>query len=1578
MMRKLLALACLFGWASTVQAQSVVYQEDFDSSPISGTCTSRGGSATPAATPVPAGQWCWNDTNVTSTSAPNSYHTETPLSSDTVVFESNSFSTVGNTFVQISFFQKALMFGSMRAEIEVSNDNGATWTKLGSSQYNGGSGPFPTLGYFNVTSYPTNSNIWGTPTAPLSATAAQWVQEEFDVSSELGGANGFANCKVRFVYRSIQGNILPSANWNQFDGWYIDDIEVVAAPCEVTPPTASFNLNPPPIPCYDNQPQGPVLNQNPKIGIDASDPSGINEVRLIYSLNGATDDTLLLANPGAGQPNRWEYQFPVGILGIGDTVSYYVEAEDASCINNIRRLPGVAGSRITFWILPSFPTKCGSAACGSTPTVISSFPWQENFEGNEWVPGTGTGDAGVTHRGTFPQFPVSNWEVSPNTLSNGMGWSIRQGAHPTSNTGPSGDHTSGSGKYVYLETSQSGNNSQLITPCIDLGALQNCVSFEFFYHKYGATMGNLRIDIDTGANASAWWNGYQIIPGQTHSSPTAAWLKSIVDLTPFAGDIIRIRIVGTRIGNNGDMAIDDLRIFEPDPVEMELVAFEAPVDGFCAYSSSEDVRIVVRNLGCQTINNIPIRFNLNGTNFTDVITTSLGSGDTLTYTFTPTADLSAFQTHSITVFVEAPGDADPTNNSIGPRTIVHDPSISGFPYFLDFDPPAATAGNGTPANPGNIGTTDWTILPPNNSQNNYSWYVGTGLTPTDLTGPYGAYQSDNYLYTEGDWGTPPASAVLLSECINLAGLSDPHIDFMYHFFAPSSTALVVQIKPQTSNNFTSVGGAILGSNPNATMTDEFDEWKLRHIDLGAYAGQVVQLRIVVQKGAGGGNDADVAIDGLRIYDRAANDVGVLTILNPGGSINLPAANGPTVTLFNYGSSTVTSIPLTLTVTPSCGGAPINLNDTWTGNLPPGDFVNYTFSSAPNYVVGAQELCISTNLSNDTYNFNDSYCKKVTGFEDILVPFFTDFEACAEDEHGFNIMGNAGGKTYRLWRKKNGGGAHSGTRSWKTNVAGGNYRNSSREALRVPRFFGFDTLMGAEIRFWHKFDFAAGDGGQVQYFNQGSWDVLGDAVPLPDYPNWYANPSLGTTQLPGLDDNPGFAGNSNGWVLSSYPLAFMNNNPAPLALRFVTGSNNSATGTGWEIDDFEIYVPPQFSAAPVDIRTVANLPFPGDDHQIMVRIENSGARPLDSCEVSVWIDNNLLVASQKVRFDPPLNQGQSRWDTIQTPWIGATSGGHNVCAWTQFPNGRSFDDFTDDDSLCENIVILGIISGIDSVGYCNDFEDPNIGDWLTLNYATYGDGFTFWEEGTPAQANLNGAFSGTDAWMVNLDGDYRNRDSSALFTPVFDIDSNTNYRISFMHAFETERYHDGGTMDVSKDGGVTWESVGDVRPNWFNTQFVTSLDVIKPGWTNNSNGYIPAEIVIRVPKTGPVIFRFRFGSDQGIEDEGWVIDDFCFQSTTDPIDYYVGLDDRIPGLATISDLYPNPARDITRIDMNLIEPGDVTLRVYNITGQQLYESQNELTRGAHTLDIPTSALSRGMYVVGIEVNGQRVVKKLVID
>ena len=106
-------------------------------------------------------------------------------------------------------------------------------------------------------------------------------------------------------------------------------------------------------------------------------------------------------------------------------------------------------------------------------------------------------------------------------------------------------------------------------------------------------------------------------------------------------------------------------------------------------------------------------------------------------------------------------------------------------------------------------------------------------------------------------------------------------------------------------------------------------------------------------------------------------------------------------------------------------------------------------------------------------------------------------------------------------------------------------------------------------------------------------------------------------------------------------------------------------------------------------------------------------------------------------------------------------------------------------------------------------------------------------------------------------------------------------------------HDGGSIEVSHDGGLTWYTVGDRLPsgNWFSHDAITSLDVIRPGWSGNSNGWVPAEINVSFSADRTSIFRFRFGADHSFEYTGWAIDDFCLEVTNDKPDWTIGIDDQ---------------------------------------------------------------------------------------
>ncbi|NVK05833.1 MAG: T9SS type A sorting domain-containing protein, partial [Flavobacteriia bacterium] len=169
------------------------------------------------------------------------------------------------------------------------------------------------------------------------------------------------------------------------------------------------------------------------------------------------------------------------------------------------------------------------------------------------------------------------------TISNGPGvprWESEDasGANENSlNTGPWVDHTlngSPGGIYMYLETSGGtlGDTASARLPWVDASTL-NVPELAFWYHMYGATMGNLWIEGRDANNST--WVVLDSIMGQQQTAGSDAWLEKTVLLNNFTSDTIQIRFVGERGSNfNSDMSIDDIEIREaPTCPKINSVSF---------------------------------------------------------------------------------------------------------------------------------------------------------------------------------------------------------------------------------------------------------------------------------------------------------------------------------------------------------------------------------------------------------------------------------------------------------------------------------------------------------------------------------------------------------------------------------------------------------------------------------------------------------------------------------------------------------------------------------------------------------------------------------------------------------------------------------------------------------------------------------------------------------------------------------------------------------------------------------------------------------------------------------------------
>ena len=376
-----------------------------------------------------------------------------------------------------------------------------------------------------------------------------------------------------------------------------------------------------------------------------------------------------------------------------------------------------------------------------------------------------------------------------------------------------------------------------------------------------------------------------------------------------------------------------------------------------------------------------------------------------------------------------------------------------------------------------------------------------------------------------------------------------------------------------------------------------------------------------------------------------------------------------------------------------------------------------------------------------------------------------------------------------------------------------------------------------------------------------------------------------------------------------------------------------------------------------------------------------ARSLKVCDVKVSFSisleiNGNFILTDNVLLSTPISTGETIDHIFSQEWQSPT-GIHSICIWTSSPNGI-VDGYPWDDTTCVQVTVFDSTS---VYPYCNSFDGIILDPWVTLNAFTY-DLVSTWEVGTPSQVALGTAYSQPSAWMTGLDIDYLDKDSSALYTPVFDVEKDTCYDISFMHKYFTEEHEDGGIVEYTQDGGYTWLQVGFAfEPNWYDSEYVTGLggSPAPPGWSGTSNGWQMAKHKLKFPNDGSTIFRLRFASDMSIQSEGWVIDDFCLRKSGEcDISYTgIGINEFEPKEIVLYEFIPNPTKSISSLDFKAYKNAKLKYKVINILGELVFEDYFFATIGVNKLQLNVENWNTGLYYVTFEYEGKIYTKKLMV-
>jgi hypothetical protein len=576
-------------------------------------------------------------------------------------------------------------------------------------------------------------------------------------------------------------------------------------------------------------------------------------------------------------------------------------------------------------------------------SVITVFPYTEDFE---------------TFTAGNPGSLANGWTRDMNSYK----WIPYSGSTSSSNTGPAGDHTTGSGQYIYTEASASAGYANLVSPCLDLSNFTNPV-LKFWYHMYGATMGTLYVQ---GIDANGNWVDLDTISGPQQSAQTDPWLQRTVGLAAITSGITKIRFHALKGSSyTGDISIDDIYINEPKQWDIGVKQIMKPSNAFSVAGTVIDtVQLKVENFGWDTItaaNGCSVSYVYGGqspktVNITDTI---YPYQSILVDITTPINVLAGNQVlKAYTTFT-----LDSVYNNDTVQVNYMGVGLENLSYYNNFDGNTEffTDASGL-----------WQRGVPSGSNIN-SAHSAPNVWMTDLNAGY-TNNATEYLYTP----YYDFSSVLTGDSAELS---------FYHWIDVSSgDAGFIQFTTDGGNTWVNLGymgdpAATNWYNTNMGGTHVWNAtstgWQQSTYKLGQFTGMTtaIQFRFVFISNASGNTNDGWAIDNFKItLPVIPNDVGVIAITNPSVSTQVGSSANVDVVVKNFGTLAQTSIPVHYSVGGTTESATLSISG---AGLLPDSTTTYSFTVPYTSPANDYKLCAYTTLSGDIYKQNDTTCKIVS-------------------------------------------------------------------------------------------------------------------------------------------------------------------------------------------------------------------------------------------------------------------------------------------------------------------------------------------------------------------------------------------------------------------------------------------------------------------------------------------------------------------------------------------------------------------------------------------------------------------------
>lgn len=1023
--------------------------------------------------------------------------------------------------------------------------------------------------------------------------------------------------------------------------------------------------------------------------------------------------------------------------------------------------------------------------------------------------------------------------------------------------------------------------------------------------------------------ATNWYNWASLNSSQLPAwqNISNGWQQATYILQSLSGLAnVQFRYVFTSDGsiNQDGFSMDDFSIIELPELDAGICGISSPIP-FLSAGSNSQVSICVRNEGQLPISSLSCVYSINGAApVSQTFPVNLSSLQSTSLTFNvPFVVPSGL--YNVCVQITSP-DSNAANNLF--CDTLNTISSASINYIDDFD-----SGNILWA-PGNSGapTTNWELGTPAFGVTTGA-YSGNTCWDINLALPYGGN----------------AFAILNSPSFDFTNVSASDMRFFMNYNSESNwDGLRMEVSTNNGQSWGIVGfvGDPLASNWYNTTTiissntsgwsGNSQGWKEIKYRLDGYSGQPnLRFRFVFTSGATINLDG-FSIDDFSIVLRDNFDPGICGISNPVN--NLPAGTTSTV---NFCLENNGQLPFsTVNCAYSINGGPA-VNQTFNVNAQPLGQYPLTFSTPFTVPPGNYQICVFITTP-DSNSSNNQRCLNLFAPQQLALPYFNNFDSISD---GWGAINEGPPGTEWQWGVPAYGattGAFSAPNAWDVNL-NTIYGINANCALYSP-VFDLNGTFDVKLRFRVNYETGStSEGFRVDYriLPSSNWQTLGllnDSRAL----NWYNSANLMNS------NKPGWAGNSQGWKLTEFPIDSLNLQ-GQIQFRWVFLSDAiSQPASGVSIDDVEVTTRFTSDAGIAAIIRPQDAAVTGISTPLDIRLKNYGISTVTNIQISYIHNNGSAVTNNW--------SGQLLTDSSVVLNLG------NLIPNTGFNTLKVYLTWNQDQYLLNDtleLVYEGIIPPL--IPYFTDFETGTSG-WTVNNLSGVG---SVWEWGSPSFAPTNTAYSGTSCWDINLLAPYANLSRSELYTPIFSTIGFTSLSMNFWLNYSTEFNADGTWMEFTTDGN-TWNRLGSIGDplgqNWFNS----SLTQNNSGWAGSSQGWINCSYNINALVGSSYLrFRFVFISDITLNGAGVTLDDFSITGI-------VGNGEAVS--SSSFHIFPNPSDGLVNwISSDEIPPGSI-FELIAANGQQVWTERIQQSVRGGILSLPQA--EEGLYQINLRgTNGE---------